>query len=115
MTVHRTLPAPERAVRSRLLRLLSQPRPLLRASLVTMSRRCGKPSCRCARGQPHVSLYLATRLGTRRKMIYIPKTLEDQVRQWVNDGDRAQAALDQLSQAALERLLRQKERNEGRS
>lgn len=115
MPVHRSRSAPERAVRSRLLRLLGQPRPLLRASLVTMRRRCGKPSCRCARGQPHVSLYLAARLGRRRQMIFIPRQLEDPVRQWVGDGQQAQAALDQLSQAALGRLLRQKEPGEARS
>jgi hypothetical protein len=115
MPAHRSLPAPERAVRSRLLRLLSQPRPLLRAGLVTMRRRCGKPSCRCAQGQPHVSLYLAARLGAQRKMIFVPKDLEEQARQWVADGQRAAADLDQLSQLALARLLRQKERNEARS
>ena len=108
MPQHRNLPPPERAARSRLVRLLSQPRPLLRASLVQMRRRCGKPGCHCAQGQPHPSLYVATRVGRGRKMIYVPKDLEGQVRRWVGDARQSDLDLDVLSQSALGRLLAQK-------
>ena len=115
MPQHRNLPAPERAVRSRLLRLIGQPRPLLRASLVTMKRLCGKLNCHCQQGQPHVSLYLATRVGQRRKMIYVPEDMEDMVRQWVADAHLAEQCLDQISQVALDRLLRHKQDKAARS
>jgi hypothetical protein len=61
-----SLPAAERAVRSRLLKLLAAAQPLARASLVTMRRVCGKAGCRCAQGEKHVSLYLAARLTRSR-------------------------------------------------
>ena len=50
-------PAVERARRSRVAQLSHQTR-LMRGTLTIRSRRCGKPGCHCARGEPHVSLYL---------------------------------------------------------
>jgi hypothetical protein len=98
----------ERAARSRLARLLHAAAPLLRGSLVTMARVCGKPSCKCARGEKHVSLYLAVRHEGKRKMIYIPSELEDRVRQAIDDGARVDQWLDQISQSFLRELLRLK-------
>ncbi|MBI3947865.1 MAG: UvrD-helicase domain-containing protein, partial [Armatimonadetes bacterium] len=58
--IHDTnLPAEERARRSRLRQLLRQG-VFLRGSLFAMKRRCGKPSCHCAHGEPHRSPILDT-------------------------------------------------------
>ncbi len=100
----------DRAARSRLRQLLAQAQPLARASLVSMARVCGKPGCRCAQGDKHVSLYLAARLGRKRQMIYIPAELEEQARALVEQGRRVEELLEQISQAALERLVSHKER-----
>jgi len=35
--------------------------PLLPGSLYTLRRRCGKPTCHCARGEPHASIVLSYR------------------------------------------------------
>ena len=57
------LPPKDRAARSRLIHWLSAAaQPLARASLVTMARTCGKKGCKCAQGERHVSLYLASRI-----------------------------------------------------
>ena len=105
-----TLSARDRAARSRLVRLLASAQPLARAGLVTMARVCGKPACRCAQGDKHVSLYLAARLGRQRQMIYIPPDLEDQARALVEAGRRVEELLERISQSSLERLVARKER-----
>ena len=78
------LPAKDRQARSRLLQLLGEGRALARARLVDMAHVCGKKNCRCANGEKHVSLYLSTRLGKRRKMLYVPPQLEAVARQMVS-------------------------------
>ena len=98
----------ERDARSRLLKRCADA-PLLRGSLVSMSRVCGKPGCRCVDGQKHVSLYLAMRVGKRRKMIYIPSDLEQRVREWVESSQEIERLLELVSQSCLEQLLEKKQ------
>ena len=102
------LPPKDRAARSRLLQLLAAPQPIARASLVTMARACGKKGCKCAQGEKHVSLYLAARVGKKRRMIYIPPELEDEARRLVQNSRMVEELLEEMSQASLERLLEQK-------
>ena len=64
----------ERDFRSRVAQLLHG-RWLLHATLAPRQRRCGKPNCRCNRGQLHVSLYVVqTRQGQLRQL-YVPHPL----------------------------------------
>ena len=100
----------ERAACSALLQLLGKRLPLLRGSLVTMKRKCGKEGCRCVGGQKHVSLYLAARVGGKRKMIFVPGDLEEKVRLWVRCGREAEKQLDALSEASVEAFLQEKEK-----
>jgi hypothetical protein len=101
-------PAPERHARSRLVQLISE-QPFLRGSLVERSRSCGKPTCRCQRGQLHRSLYLATRHQGRRALLYIPRVLEETVRQAVRNGRRLSQQLQELHQLQLDELLQRKQ------
>lgn len=39
--------------------------PMIKGSVYSRSRRCGKPQCRCARGEPHRDRVLAVRQGGR--------------------------------------------------
>jgi hypothetical protein len=98
----------ERDARSRLLKRCAD-EPLLRGSLVSMQRVCGKAGCHCADGQKHVSLYLAIRVEKNRKLIYIPSELETQAREWVQSSQEIDRLLDLVSQACLEQLLRKKQ------
>lgn len=100
----------QRVASSALLKLLGKRLPLLRGSLVTMKRKCGKESCRCVRGQKHVSLYLAARVGGKRKMIFVPGDLEEKVRLWVRQGRETEKRLDALSEASTEAFLKEKEK-----
>ena len=104
---HRShLSSAERAARSQLAKLLRD-RPLLCGSLVRMARTCGSPGCKCARGDKHVSLYLSTRVGGRRRMIYVPADWEERVTEWVRTYRRTKELTAQLSEACLERFMTQ--------
>ena len=100
--------APERHARSRLAQLITQ-EPFLRGSLVERARPCGKPTCRCQRGQLHRSLYLATRHQGRRALLYIPRALEETVRLWVQNGRSLSEQLHDLHQQQLDQLLQRKQ------
>jgi hypothetical protein len=98
----------ERDARSRAAQLLAN-QPFLRGSLVLRHRSCGKPYCRCQRGQKHPALYLYTRSDGKQIGTYIPKALHDTVRQWVQTGRRVKRLLDQVSQHHLQTLVQQKQ------
>lgn len=105
---HRShIPLEERSARSKMTKI-SQDRPLLCGSLVTMSRVCGKSNCRCAQGEKHVSLYLQIRDGDKRRMIFVPRHLEATVTEWVEDYQMMKALMEQVSQSSLERFLAEK-------
>jgi len=108
MSLRSQLPARDRAARSRLVQLLAAGKPLAQASLVVMARVCGKKGCRCAQGDKHLSLYLSTRVGRARRMLYVPPELEEEARALVANMRQTQALLEEMSQAALERLADKK-------
>ena len=102
------LPPKDRAARSRLIKLLAASKPLARASLVTMARACGKKGCKCVQGEKHVSLYLAARIGSQRKMFYVPPDLEEDARRLVENSQAVEGLLDEMSQAQIDRFLQNK-------
>ena len=97
----------ERDARSRLVKRCADA-PLLRGSLVSMRRVCGKPGCHCAHGDKQRSLYLAIRVGKQRKMIYIPSELEERVREWVQSSQEIDRLLELVSHSCFEQLLQKK-------
>jgi hypothetical protein len=108
---HRShLPAQDRQARASLRKLLARNRPLVTGSLVQTERRCGKPGCKCTRGQKHQALYLGTRVGRQRKMIFVPREMHDDVRHWVQDAREIQRLIDVLSQTWLAQLDQRKQR-----
>ena len=70
-----------RARRRRLAEGLSDVEALLRGTVVTQRRRCGKASCRCADGQLHGPYtYLSVpRPDGRRRLVYVPANLAETV------------------------------------
>ena len=97
----------ERQARSRAAQILAN-EPILRGSLVLRYRCCGKPSCRCQRGQKHPALSLYTRSEGQQIGTYIPKALHDTVRQGVQAGRRVKRLLEEVSQHNLQALVPQK-------
>lgn len=103
-------PARERALYSKLRRLLSRPG-LLRGNLVEMRRSCGKAGCGCQAdpARRHRSLYLALSLEGKRRMLYIPSAWEARVREWTTRYGEVRAVLEQIARQRLAHV----ERREG--
>lgn len=59
--------------------------PLLPGSVYTLRRRCGKPNCRCARGEPHASTVLSYRGEGRPRNITLPPEQLREVRELTED------------------------------
>jgi hypothetical protein len=103
----------ERAARSRLAQLLHD-HEVISGSVVSMARRCGKKGCRCERGEKHVSLYLSIKVEGKRRMVYIPPDLEDEVRRRVGAYREVERLTQVVSDACIHRVLEQK-RNRGKN
>lgn len=86
----------ERQCRSELAKLLSQ-YGILRGSPLRRQRVCGKPNCRCTRGQKHESLYLLVSEGGKLRQLYIPKDWEPIVQQWVENYRKARELMEDIS------------------
>ena len=104
--------ADERAARSRLAQLLHD-HDVIQGSVVSMSRRCGKADCRCNEGEKHVSLYLSVRIAGKRRMVYIPEELEDEVRRRVASYREVERLTEAVSEASLGRILKKKREKRG--
>jgi hypothetical protein len=102
------LPAVERRIRSRLTSLVPT-QGLLRGNLVTLKNTCGKPNCRCQRGEKHESLYLAQSRQGKPYMRYIPQGWHVQVRAWVQRYQEVQQLLESLSERYWQRVEKREE------
>ena len=101
------IPSREREARVKAVKILDS-KPIICGSIVQMVHTCGKSNCRCTRGEKHVSHYLATRSGRKRKMISLPTELEMDVRQWVRNYRDVSQTLQVLSRSSLKRLMAKK-------
>lgn len=103
-----SLPAGQRSRRSRLTQIVSSQR-FLRGTLAPRQRQCGKPNCRCARGQLHRSLYLVQSHDGQPRQVFVPKEWEERIRQSVRGYQEIQQLLEELSEIEWQRLLERKE------
>jgi len=93
--------------RRRLAARLGDVEQVMAGSLVEQSRRCGKPGCRCADGQPHGPyVYLSPRPKGRGGLRYVPGELVAAVRARLHRGEQVEAVLAQISAINLELLSR---------
>ena len=80
---------------------------LLAGTLAGQSRRCGRPGCRCADGEPHGPYsYFTPRPGGRGRARYVPAALAGVVRRYLDRGEQAEAALAEISAINAELLAR---------
>ena len=105
-----SLPPAERQLYSKLRQILIRPG-LLRGGLTGMRRTCGNGSCHCSKGgrHKHRSVYLATSLKGKSRLIYIPAHWEQRIREWVDRYRQVRDVLEQLSLACLKRLQSREE------
>ena len=93
----------ERMIRARLKQLKAQ-RPVLAASLVEIAKHCGRPGCRCQRGQKHVGHYLTFKVARKTKTVYVPLDLIEEVRSWIQEHRRLRELCREISQLVIARV-----------
>ncbi len=81
----------------------------MRGTLSIRSRRCGKPGCRCTRGELHVSVYLVQSQSGKPRQIFVPKEWEERVRRAVADYQELQRLVEEISELEWKRLEERKE------
>lgn len=101
------LSAAERSLRSRIAQLTSRER-FLHGSLSERTGKCGKPTCHCAHGEGHRSLYLVQSHAGKVRQICVPKALQDPVRQAVGVYQETQRLIDEVSELEWKRFLARK-------
>jgi len=102
-----TLLARERELRSRIVQLASR-QWLLRGSLSERAGKCGKPNCRCTRGELHASLYLLQSQQGKLRQLCVPKAWQPRVRQAIDDYRKLQELLEEVSELEWKRLKERK-------
>lgn len=88
---------------------------LLRGTLFTLRRRCGKPSCHCANEAGHESPALAYPQGGRTRTMTLAAAEVDRVRAALQRYTAARAELDAAAEAGVAALrARQTQRRRSR-
>ena len=93
----------ERELRSRAGQILSGAG-LIHGNLSTRLQKCGKPNCRCNRGERHELFVLVVRQGGKTVQVPIPRRLVPQVRRWVEQEKDLQEMLRRISDLQTERI-----------
>lgn len=88
---------------------LATRREVLRGSLVSYLRKCGKKTCACSKRpeRRHPSLFLAIRSVGRQKNIHVRKTDETKVRALVENYVALKQAIETVSAYEAAKLVRQ--------
>ncbi|HLN30506.1 MAG TPA: DUF6788 family protein [Gemmataceae bacterium] len=102
--------------RESLARLLPPLREVLRGSLMERYLTCGKPDCRCARGERHGPVwYLSVTLDqAHRTGSTVLSHQVEQVRRWIENYHRVKERLEKISDINRELLRRDKGRKQPR-
>jgi len=102
--------------REGLTRLLPPLGEVLRGSLMERYLTCGKPDCRCARGERHGPVwYLSVTLDqAHRQGSTVPSHQLEPVRRWIENYHRVKERLEKISEINRELLRRDKGRKQPR-
>jgi hypothetical protein len=95
------------ARRHRLANGVSAPERTLHGSLLREGRQCSSERCRCRRGELHGPYaYLSVYLDGRSRTLYVPATLAEVTESYLQDTQRDEELLRQISLINLELLRR---------
>jgi len=97
----------ERESRSKLKPLISRAE-FLRATPTLRQQVCGKPNCKCQRGEKHSALVLTRSTNGRVEQLYVPKDKEEAVQLWTQGYRDIQELLEKISSAYWDRLKKKK-------
>ncbi len=100
------------------LKAVTAAKPLLAATLVEIHRVCGKPGCRCTRGDKHPAHHLTYTIGGKTQTVYVPVDLTEEVRSWIEEHRRLKRLVREISQLTLALVrshVQEKKRRRSRS
>ena len=98
---------PELDLRGRLIRGLGALREMLPGSFIERSRKCGKPTCRCAGGkQLHREFLLSVPFEGKPQTFHLPADLAEEVRFLVEMRKRFEETAARIAELNLRRYLR---------
>jgi len=99
-----------RRERARLARRLGRRGEIMKGSLVMRATRCGRPGCKCAKGEKHGPyLYVSVFRGGRTRSVYVPQHLEGEVRRWVESARALESDVAAITWFNAELLRRARE------
>lgn len=97
---------------SRLARLVHKGS-FIRGNPVIMKRECGNKNCRCyLEGKKHKSLYISKNKDGKRKMIYVPRRLEEEVRAKLDAYQRVKNLTEKISELNYQKLAKDKNKKD---
>jgi hypothetical protein len=81
---------------------LATDKPILAASLVQISKHCGRSSCHCHKGGPlHTAWHLTFKVQGRTRTVYVPVDLLDEVRSWLAEHKRIKTLLAEIHELSV--------------
>jgi len=93
----------ERESRSQLKPYISW-KEFIRATPTLRKQTCGKPNCKCQKGEKHTCLVLTRSHHGRPEQLYVPKESEEMVKEWVKNYHAVKQFVEQISSSYWERL-----------
>jgi len=84
-------------------------KPFIQASFTITKKRCGNPSCKCAKEGPiHEAALLTWKQGKRTQTLYVPVEFREEVAKWVQEGKILKRLIAQMSKAQRDFLITKK-------
>jgi hypothetical protein len=84
-------------------------KPFIQASFTITRKRCGNPSCRCAKEGPiHEAALLTWKEDKRTRTLYVPVELREEAARWVQEGKILKRLITEMSKAQREFLISKK-------
>lgn len=80
---------------------------IIKGTLVEVKRVCGKPNCKCKKGDKHICLCLSQYIDGKSKMSYIPKVIEKEVREYVQNYKKIIQCVNELTKTNMEIMKKQ--------
>ena len=77
---------------------------MLRGSLIVLRRRCGKPGCRCATGEPHATPALSYSVEGKTRMLTLGGVDLSEVEAGIARYEAARAELEGRARSGIEAL-----------
>jgi hypothetical protein len=66
-------------------------------SVYPLAHTCGKKSCKCYRGEKHISYYLSFNRNGKTKMYYVPQKKLEEAKKWINNYSKLKTLIKELS------------------